>query len=151
MSDLLLSYGIASYVSQDILIVPFHADFYVEVIEALRQDILVQLHHNPDIKGLIIDLSKINVIDLHNMRALEQTLNMVAILGVTGFLVGIQPSVTLALVELGYNPEHLNTALSIERATFTIHHATKKPEIADEALDMSYDDELDETDLNHVC
>ena len=63
MSDFLLSYGIASYVSQNILIIPFQADFYVEVIEALRQDILKQIHNKPEIKGLIIDLSKVKLID----------------------------------------------------------------------------------------
>ena len=128
MSDFLLSYGVSSYISREILIVLFQADFYVEVIEALRKDILNQLHTKPEIKGLVIDLSKINLIDLHNMKALEQTLHMAAILGVVGFLVGLQPSVTLALVELGYEPELLNTALTIERAMFYIHQAIKTEE-----------------------
>ena len=125
MSDFLLSYGIASYISQKILIVPFQADFYREVILALRNDILQQLHSKQDIKGLIIDLSNVTLIDLQNMNDLEQTLNMASVLGVTGFLVGIQPNVTLALLELGYEPNHLHTALDIERASIAIDELTK--------------------------
>ena len=122
MSDFLLSYGVASYVSQNILIVPFQADFYVEVIDALRKDILQLLHVRPEIKHLIIDVSKANLIDLQNINDLEQTLNMARILGVTGFLVGIKPTVTLALMELGYEPGALNTALNIEQATLYCSH-----------------------------
>lgn len=121
MSNLLAGYGIASYISQDILIVPFQADFYKEVLEALRQDILQKLHHNPDIKGLIIDLSRTNLIDLKDMKALESIQQMAHVLGVTTYLTGIQPSVTLTLVELGYDPKQINAALNISRATELIH------------------------------
>ena len=122
MSDFLLSYGVATYVSQNILIVPFQADFFVEVIDALRNEILRFLHIRPEIKHLIIDVSKIYLIDLQNMKDLEQTLDMARILGVTGFLVGIKPTVTLALMELGYEPGSFNTALNIEQATLYCLH-----------------------------
>lgn len=131
MSDFLLSSGVATYISQDILIVPFQADFYVEVVAAFQQDILLQLHRNSTIKGLIIDLSKDSLLDFQNMHVLEQTLDMAAMFGVIGFLVGIQPNVTLALIELGYEQKHLCTALTIERATTAIHLALNKLKTVD--------------------
>ncbi len=135
MSEFLLSSGVASYISQNILIVPFQADFYDEVIAALQQDVLQQLQRNAGIRGLIIDLSNVNLLDFHNMAALKQTLDMAAMFGVMGFLVGIQPNVTLALVELGYEQGSLNTALNIERATVAIHKAINTREIQDDEQD----------------
>ena len=154
MSDFLLSYGVASYISQDILIVPFQADFYVEVIDALRQDILQQLHDTPDIKGLVIDLSNVNLIDLQDMNVLERTLDMAAVFDVMSFLVGIKPSVTLALIELGYDPKHLNSAPNIEQAILSIHHATKTLETHIEVSDMAcddVDDQAEEQEINDAC
>ena len=142
MSDFLLSYGVVSYISQNILIVPFQADFYVEVIEALRLEILQQLHLNPAIKGLIIDLSKVDIVDVQNMKSLEKSLHMATILGVTGFLVGINPSVTLALVALGYEPGQLKTALSIERATLFISQVITSQDMLNEELSACCDDEV---------
>lgn len=126
MSDLLLSYGITSYISQNILIVPFQTDFYVEVLDVLQQEILLQLHNNHDIQGLVIDLSKVILIDLSNIKALQQSLEMASLLGVVGFLVGIQPSVTLALLELGYEPSKLHTAPNIEYAIKAINQNLSK-------------------------
>ncbi len=129
MTEFLLSHGVTSYVTQRVLIVPFQADFYQEVIAAMRQDILAQLHANPAIIGLVIDLSGVKLIDLANINMLEQTLSMASVLGVTGFLVGIQPSVTMALIALGYDPSSLNTALTIEQAILLIHQAHRSVEM----------------------
>lgn len=124
MSNFLLSYGVASYVAENVLIVLFQADFYVEVTEALQQDLLKQLHTMPTLQGLIIDVSRVKLMDLHNMHTLENILNMTALLGVTGFLVGVQPVVTATLIELGYDPTHLNTARTVEQAILLMHQRT---------------------------
>lgn len=125
MSDFLLSYGVASYVTQNILIIPFQADFYTEVILAFRQDILRQIYTHTNIKGLIIDLSTVNLIDMQNMRVIEELVSMVNMLGVISYLVGIKPAVTMALVELEYASERLNTALTIEQASRAIQAEIK--------------------------
>ena len=121
MSDILLRYGIASYVSDNILIVPFQTDFYGEVIKALRQDILYKLHEMSDICGLIIDVSHLHVLDLNNMEVLEETARMASIFGVMLFLVGLKPLVAVTLVQLGYEGK-LNTALTIAQAIQRINH-----------------------------
>ena len=64
MDNLLSSFGVVSYISEGILIVQLQSDLYTEVIEALRTDIVFKLHSTPQkIKGLIIDVSKINLLD----------------------------------------------------------------------------------------
>jgi rsbT antagonist protein RsbS len=124
MSELLLKYGIASYVSGDTLVVPFQTDFYTDVIEAFRQDILHRLHAMPELKGLIIDLSHVVLLDLGNMHVLEDTLKMACIYDVEAYLVGLKPEVALALVGLGYEGK-VNTALTLGHAMQRIKNRTK--------------------------
>ncbi len=156
MSDTLIRYGIASYTSQKILIVPFQADFYSEVMEVLQRDILSSLHQTPDIKGLIIDVTNIKVMDLFNIKTLEKTLLMASMLGVESYLVGLQPQVTLTLIDLGYEIGKTKTALSIEQATICIHRQMALKEIgliendAHEAKDENTNLTIADTDSNNI-
>ena len=135
MSDQLLNYGIASYVSENILIVPFQTEFYADGIEAFRQEILKKIHETNNLKGMIIDVSQVNLLDVSNMKELESILSMSSVLGVTGYLVGLKPAVAVALVELGYEGNKLNIALNVEQAAKSIQEG--------EALKMRHDDELE--------
>ncbi|MDF1757961.1 MAG: STAS domain-containing protein [Legionellaceae bacterium] len=145
MSDELLSYGVVSYVSQNILIVPFQADFYDEIIRLLRNDVLNKVHESPELNGLILDLSNIKLIDSSNMKTLENTLDMASLLGVTTCLTGIQPQVALILAELGYDPSGINTSLSIECGIKKIHQFLEINTINDQDLfeEISEEDEVD--------
>lgn len=116
MSKLLLNYGIASYINHNVLIIPFQSDFYSEVMDGLKRDVSQKLVSSNEIKGLILDLSKVKVIDLSNMRNIERLLDMAKIFGVQAYVSGIQPLVTMALIELGYEPWQLNSAINIEQA-----------------------------------
>ncbi|MCH9756674.1 MAG: STAS domain-containing protein [Gammaproteobacteria bacterium] len=115
MSERLLKYGIASYVSDNILIVPFQTDFYVEVLHALRQEILNQLYNLSELEGLIIDVSKVSLMDMSDMAVIEETLQMASVYGATGVLVGLNPMVAFALVGLGYEG-NIHSALTIGQA-----------------------------------
>ncbi|MCX7120377.1 MAG: STAS domain-containing protein [Gammaproteobacteria bacterium] len=121
MSDLFLNFGIATYVSQHTLIVPFQNDFYSDAMEALRSDIAHKLHHTPGLKGLVVDVSQIALIDLENMKVLEDILKLGTVLGVTSYLTGLQSHLTQALVELGYEPGDFKTAPTIEKAMQAIY------------------------------
>lgn len=116
MSDFLSSHGTSTYISQRILIVPFQSDFYKEVIDALRESILFQIKQFPDLIGLIIDISKLTVVDLENMKVLEDFLKMASVMGVEGYLTGVRPEVTRTLIDLDYKQGQLNTALDIDNA-----------------------------------
>ena len=116
MSDLSLSFGIKTYVSQQTLIVPFQNDFYSDMIEALNIEVAYKLHHTPGLKGLIVDVSQITLIDLENMMVLEDILKLGNIFGVVSYLTGLQPQLTQALIELGYEPGDFKTAPTIENA-----------------------------------
>lgn len=146
MSDRLLKYGIASYVSEQILIVPFQTDFYQEVIVALREEILQKLQSTPDLQGLIIDLSQVKLLDLNDMEVLEQTVRMASIFGVMTLLVGLRPDVAMTLVQLGYEGK-INTALTITQAIEKINHETRaKLMCMDDAL-FDVDEEASEEDV----
>lgn len=121
MSELLISYGVYSYVSQNTLILPFQADFFTEVIQTLESEILKKIHTDRSIIGIILDLSKAKIIDLDNIQQLESVLKMAEILGVEAYLCGLRPDVTLTLVNLGYENKDLKTCLSIEHGITLIN------------------------------
>lgn len=144
MSQALLSYGITSYISEGVLILPFQSDFYKEVIDALQTDILSKLRNNTEIRGLIVDVSNITIIDLFDMKLLEETLKMAEMLGATAYLTGLQPQVTLALVDLGYDPVDLRTELTIEKAMSRINQVLSES-LPDDSQVIT-DDEIVEND-----
>lgn len=125
MSNLLVNYGMYSYVSENILIIPFQADFFSEVMQALETEILKEIHAKPNIIAIILDLSKANIIDLKNMRQLERVLKMASVLGVKAYICGLKPEVTLTLVNLGYENKDLCTCLNIEHGISLIKDSIK--------------------------
>ena len=144
MSERLFKYGITSYVSEDTLVVPFQTDFYVEVLEALREEILQQLYEKPQLKGLIIDVSQVNLLDLNDMAVLEETMRMASIYRVSSFLVGIRPMAALALIHLGYEKK-IQTALTIDQALNTMRLLQSEADAnQEEGLDEVLDDSIDE-------
>lgn len=139
MSDLLTSYGVSSYVSQNILILPFQSDFFREVMEALKKEVLKEIHADPSIRGIILDVSKTRVIDLSNMQELESVLKMASVLGVKAYICGLQPEVTLALVNLGYDNNELNTCLNIEHAISQMYNDINNCSNNDDSQDNEYE------------
>ena len=124
MSNLLLKYGIASYVSEDTLVVPFQVDLYAEVVQAFRQEILHQLYHKPELKGLILDVSHLFLLDVDDMEILEETLKMASVYDVEAYVVGVQADVALALIGLGYEGK-INTSPTVRQAIERIHNRTE--------------------------
>lgn len=95
---------------------PFQSDFYEEVIDALRAEILARVHNNAHIKGVIIDVSQVHLMDLADIHVIEQIMSMATLLGISAVLSGLQPGVAMTLIELGYDNTHLHIALNIEKA-----------------------------------
>ncbi len=65
--------------------------------------------------GMLIDVSGLSVVDSFIARVLARVVAMIRLLGAHAALVGIQPAVAIALVELGVPMGHLDTALNAEQ------------------------------------
>jgi rsbT antagonist protein RsbS len=64
--------------------------------------------------GIIIDVAALDVLDSFGSRTLRNIAEMASLRGAVAVLVGIQPDVAFAMVELGLHTSAAHTALDLE-------------------------------------
>ncbi len=67
-------------------------------------------------KGVIIDITGMDVVDSFMARVINETAKMSRIMGAKVFLCGMQPMVALTLVEMGRELIGVHTALNLDKA-----------------------------------
>ena len=65
-------------------------------------------------RGIIIDVTALDVLDSFASRSLRNLAHMTALRGARTVLVGIQPEIAYAMVQLGLSMEDVATALDLE-------------------------------------
>jgi rsbT antagonist protein RsbS len=65
-------------------------------------------------RGVIIDVAALDVVDSFGSRTLRDIGEMARLRGAVTVIVGIQPDVAFAMVELGMTPSAVQTALDLE-------------------------------------
>ncbi|MEX2343009.1 MAG: STAS domain-containing protein [Steroidobacteraceae bacterium] len=66
------------------------------------------------IRGVIVDVTSLDVLDSFASRTLRDLANMIGLRGARTVIVGIQPEVAFAMVQLGLTLEDIPTALDLE-------------------------------------
>lgn len=82
-------------------------------LEQLRQDLVLDVRRHRS-SGVIIDVTLIDVMDSFAARTLRGIAQVVKLLGAEVIIVGIQPDVAFAMVQLGLTLEGTATALDLE-------------------------------------
>ncbi len=110
-------------------------DLTPDVLRQFRTDLLARVQAS-EAKGVIFDVSGIEILDLEDFDALRQTMVMAEIMGARSILSGLKPGVVSALIDLGADPEGVNAVLNLDDA-FRLLDRT--PEVSSEPEDR-YDD-----------
>src|SRR5579863_8184016 len=83
-------------------------------------------------RGVLVDVTALDVMDSFAARTLSDIANMIRLRGAETVIVGIQPEVAFSMVQLGLKLESVATALDLEeglaflnRKTARATHATK--------------------------
>jgi len=96
------------------LLVTIQVDMQDQTALALQDDLANKIAKT-SAKGVLIDISALEIVDSFVGRMLAGISGIARILGATTVVVGMQPAVAITLVELGLSLEGVRTALNVER------------------------------------
>jgi rsbT antagonist protein RsbS len=96
------------------LLVTIQVDMHDRLALTLQDDLTAQIVAHRA-RGVLIDISALDIVDSFIGRMLANIAGMSRILDAETVVVGMQPSVAITLVELGLSLPGIRTALNIER------------------------------------
>lgn len=98
----------------DLLIASIQSDLTDAEFEALRSR-LVEAAGRHGVRGVVVDVSTLDVMDSFATRTLRAMVDMLRLRGAEAVVVGIQPDVAFSMVQLGLTLEGVATALNLDR------------------------------------
>lgn len=98
----------------DFLLVTIQVDMHDQLASALQDDLTNKISKS-NAKGVLIDISSLDIVDSFIGRMLANTSAMARVLDAQTVVVGMQPAVAITLVELGLNLHGVHTALDVEK------------------------------------
>lgn len=97
-----------------LLLVTIQVDMHDRLAMTLQDDLTTRIVKDRA-KGVLIDISALDLVDSFIGRMINNIAAMAKILDADTVLVGMQPAVAITLVELGLTLEGVKTALNVER------------------------------------
>ncbi len=111
----------------DLLIASIESDLSDSEVIALRDDLTRMVGDNR-VRGIVIDVAALDVIDSFVARALRAIVLTARLRGAETVIIGIQPDVAIAMVQFRLNLEPLRAALDLDAAKAILHppHAGRR-------------------------
>jgi rsbT antagonist protein RsbS len=98
----------------DLLLVTIQVDMHDRLAMTLQDDLAERIVRD-GAKGVLIDISALDLVDSFIGRMISNTAAMARVLDAQTVVVGMQPAVAITLVELGLTLAGVKTALNIEK------------------------------------
>jgi rsbT antagonist protein RsbS len=96
------------------LLVTVQVDMHDQLAMQLQEDLTTRIVATRA-RGVLIDISSLEVVDSFIGRMISNIAAMARVLDAETVVVGIQPAVAITLVELGLSLEGVRTALNVDR------------------------------------
>jgi rsbT antagonist protein RsbS len=109
----------------DYLLVTVQVDMHDRLAVALQDDLTERIVTGRA-RGVLIDISALDIVDSFIGRMLGNIAGMARILDAETVVVGMQPSVAITLVELGLSLPGIRTALNIDRGMDLLRAANEE-------------------------
>jgi rsbT antagonist protein RsbS len=97
----------------EFLLVTIQVDMHDRLAMALQDDLTNKISQT-GAKGVLIDISSLEIVDSFIGRMLGNIASMSRVLDAQTVVVGMQPAVAITLVELGMSLEGVRTALNVD-------------------------------------
>ena len=98
----------------DYLLVSIQVDMHDRLATALQDELAAAITRRRT-RGVLIDISALEIVDSFIGRILANISAIARVLDARTVVVGMQPAVAITLVELGLSLEGVRTALNVER------------------------------------
>lgn len=98
----------------DFLIVTIQVDMYDRLAMSLQDDLTNRISQT-QARGVLIDISALEIVDSFIGRILGNIAKMSRVLDAETVVVGMQPAVAITLVELGLSLTGIRIALNVEK------------------------------------
>lgn len=112
----------------DFLLVTIQVDMHDQLASALQDDLTSKIV-DLKAKGVLIDISSLDIVDSFIGRMLANTSAMARVLDAQTVVVGMQPAVAITLVELGLNLSGVHTALDVEKGMEMLRRKIGLPDL----------------------
>ncbi|MBW1883010.1 MAG: STAS domain-containing protein [Deltaproteobacteria bacterium] len=125
--------------SRNVVVASIQVDLDDDVLARFQQDLLDRVHETSS-RAAILDVSGLETIDSDEFAALRRIMSMVGIMGAESVLVGLQPGVVSALIEMEADVGNLRTAIDLDAAFVLLEPPPEvevESEIEDEAKNES--------------
>jgi len=107
------------------LLVTIQVDLQDQTALQLQDDLASRIEKT-GARGVLIDISALEIVDSFIGRMLAGISGVARVLDATTVVVGMQPAVAITLVELGLSLEGVRTALNVERGMQMLQTAEKE-------------------------
>src|SRR3954451_22515459 len=97
----------------EFLVVTIQVDMHDRLVTTLQDDLTNRIAENGS-RGVLIDISSLDMVDSFIGRMIGNIASMSRVLDAETVVVGMQPAVAITLVELGLSLDGVRTALDVE-------------------------------------
>ncbi|QRK11833.1 STAS domain-containing protein [Archangium violaceum] len=122
-----------------VLLVTIQVDMHDQLAVTLQDDLTSKIVET-GARGVLIDISSLEVVDSFIGRILGNIANMSRVLDAQTVVVGMQPAVAITLVELGMSLPGIRTALNVEKGMALLQASMEADEAELEVPDASLED-----------
>lgn len=129
-----------------LLLVTIQVDMHDRLALTLQDDLTMRITET-GARGVLIDISSLEIVDSFIGRMLANIAGVARILDAETVVVGMQPAVAITLVELGLSLPGVRTALNVEKGMAMLRASLGAAEVLDDdaSADVSASEDEDET------
>jgi rsbT antagonist protein RsbS len=115
------------------LLVTIQVDMHDKLALTLQDDLTSRISE-VNAKGVLIDISSLEIVDSFIGRTLANIASMAKVLDAETVVVGMQPAVAITLVELGMSLPGIRTALNVESGMEYLRETVAAHEESDDGI-----------------
>jgi rsbT antagonist protein RsbS len=108
-----------------LLLVTIQVDLHDELVLTLQDDLTNKLASTRS-KGVLIDISALEIVDSFIGRSLATIASIAKVMDATTVLVGMRPAVAITLVELGMSLKGIRTALNVDKGMKLLYDSIRE-------------------------